>query len=144
MVVRGRPIAIGRVALQAHRAAVRAERQAVRIVAVGARHAGLVHPALEEGAVLVDLVLDLAIDEVERLFEQGDAVALADRPTMDVFGAELASARVAARADLDLARPGPGTAATAIAGARVDVPRHVTAIVERDDEPLATVGARLR
>ena len=49
--------------------------QAVRVVAVAASDALARHPALQEGAVLVDLVLDLAVRVIKGFLEKGRAVA---------------------------------------------------------------------
>ena len=47
-----------------------AQLQAMRIMAVGAGHASLEHPALQEGAILVVLLLDLPIGKVDAGAEQ--------------------------------------------------------------------------
>ena len=63
----------GEVALRAHGIARGAQPEPVRLVAVGARHAGLEHAALEERPVLVDLAQDLAVGVVEARVEQRPA-----------------------------------------------------------------------
>jgi hypothetical protein len=64
-VERGRPMTPG-----ARSIAGRAELLRMRVVTIRARHAGMVHPALEERAVVVDLVPLLSIREVETRQEQ--------------------------------------------------------------------------
>ena len=53
--------------------------QAVRVVAVAARHAGRVHAALQERPVLVDLVVDLAVGVIEPRVEQRRQVRVHER-----------------------------------------------------------------
>ena len=62
--------ALGQVALAADGVALGAQLQAVRLVAVGAGHAGRVHPALQERAVDEHLAVDLAVGVVEGRVEQ--------------------------------------------------------------------------
>src|SRR6266446_941712 len=61
----GRQMALG-----ADLVAGRAQLQAMWIMAVGAGHASLEHPALQEGAILVVLLLDLPIGKVDAGAEQ--------------------------------------------------------------------------
>ena len=70
---------------------------AVRVVAVRAGHARGVHLALQERAVLVDLVLLLAVGLVEPLFKQGHAVGVGQRLAELVVEPALSATRVAAR-----------------------------------------------
>ncbi len=67
---------IGFVAAGAQRVALRLEIRAVPVVAIAAHHARRVHLALQERAIDIDLVLDLAVVEVERLIEHREAVAV--------------------------------------------------------------------
>ena len=61
------------------------------------------HAALDEGAVLVDLILDLTIGEVQVVLQQRDAIVIADRLSMHVVFVNLAATRVASRTHLDFA-----------------------------------------
>jgi hypothetical protein len=56
-----------------------AQAPAVRLVTARARHAGLVHLALEKRSVLVDLIEDLPVGVVEALVEERHAVRLPER-----------------------------------------------------------------
>ena len=96
--------------------------QVVRVVAVRAGDAGRVHLALEERAVLVDLVLDLAVGEVEALLEERRPVRLQERLAVDVVVGDDRAPRVAPRAGLDLGARGAGDAALRDAGLHVHVP----------------------
>ena len=91
-------------ALAADGVAGRAQLQRMRVVAVGAGHALRVHPALQERAVVVDLVAHLAVGVVE-----AGSSSEARKPSPKRLAGvpcvgDLAAARVAARAGLDLAR----------------------------------------
>ena len=90
-------------ASQAERVALRDQRQAVRIVAVGAADTGLVHPALPEGAVFVHLTELLAVGVVEVGVEQRGQVVVVERLAGHRRGDQLRSTRVARGTDLDLA-----------------------------------------
>ena len=58
------------VALRADRIAFCAQRAAMRVVAIGADHAGALHAALREGSPLKHLALNLAIGVIFALLEQ--------------------------------------------------------------------------
>ena len=93
------------------------------------------HPALEEGAVFVNLLPDLAVRKVE-VAVQCDPVVVSDRLSVDAVFVDLAAARVTSRAYHDFALRGSGRAATCIAGGGVDSPRDSVAILEDHREPL--------
>jgi hypothetical protein len=135
VVVLGR-VELGRlVALEADAVLLEAELEAVRLVAVAAGDALVEHAALEERAVLVYLVADLAVGEVEALVEVDDAVAVADRVAGDGARRQRPAARMADRAGLDL--PGRRTRrlAAAVAGRGVEDPRRALSLVEGHDQP---------
>ena len=110
-VVLPRGVGLGCVAAPAHGVARRAQRHRVRVVAVRARDALRVHEALEERAVLVDLLLDLPVRVVERLAEERRPVGVHEWGAGDVPLRNHGTPRVAARARFDLrpvcARSGP-------------------------------------
>ena len=85
-----------RVAARTQRVAGGVQLQRVRVVAIAAGHALAVHPALEERAVHVDLVEDLAVVVVEPLVEEGHPVRLGQRIAVGVVLGHLRTARVAA------------------------------------------------
>jgi hypothetical protein len=60
----------GQVALSAERVALGAQRQAVRVVTVRACDAGVLHAALNKGAVFEHLAVDLAVGMVETRLKQ--------------------------------------------------------------------------
>ena len=59
------------------------------------------HPALDEGAVLVVLLLYLAVREVVIFIEQRDTIVVAHRLTVHIVFVNLAAPRMASRARLD-------------------------------------------
>ena len=71
-------------------------------MAVRAGDAGLVHAALQERAVHVDLVSHLPVDEVEPVLEQREPVRVAERPAVLVLAVDLPTAGVAAGTGLEL------------------------------------------
>src|SRR2546425_10352689 len=97
-------VLLARMATEPDLAPRRAERAAVRVVAIGARHATGEHLRLQEGAVLVHLVADLPVGVVEAVLEQRDSVGSAQWPAVHVVVGELAAPRGAAPAQLDLSR----------------------------------------
>ncbi len=74
----------------------------VGVVAVGARDAPRVHPALQERAPVVDLVLHLPVRVVQPLLEQRRVMRLAKELAGQVVLGEQASSRVAAGTHLVL------------------------------------------
>ena len=91
------------VALGAHAIARSAQLQAVRLVAITAHHAGLVHLALHKRAVFVDFVANLAVGVVQRRLRQGQTmsvqqvraiVVIPQRPTARVTAAAAVYLRV--------------------------------------------------
>src|SRR5262245_65049295 len=82
----------------------RAQRETVRLVTVRARHASVVHLRLEERAVLVDLVADLAVRVVQLVLEKRDAIRVAERAAGRRIIGELTETRVGASARIDLTR----------------------------------------
>ena len=64
------------VAAGAQRVALRSEIRAVPVVAIAANHARRVHFALQERAIDVNLILDLAVVEVQPLVERREAVTV--------------------------------------------------------------------
>ncbi len=125
---------LGGVARHAHAVGRALHLERVRIVAVRARDTGGVHLALEEGAVLVDLVLDLAVGKVKALLEQRRPVGLHQGLAEDVVGLDDGAARMTARAGFDLRRRGPRNAPLRDAGRRVDVPGRLRRILQGDRE----------
>ena len=139
-VMGGRVEARRRVALRAHRVARHAQLLAVRVVAVGAGDALRVHAALQERAVVVDLVAHLPVGVVEIRLEQRDTIGVAERRAGMPGVVELAAPRVASRAGLDLAARGSRRGARRVAGRGVDRPRDAAPLVQCDREPLRCIG----
>ena len=109
--------------------------QRVRLVAIATGDALREHPALEERAVVVDLAAHLAVAPVETFLEERDAMGVEQWRSVDVVFGELAGARVAAPAELDLARRVARAAALRLAGRGIDGPVDVAPLVERDRQP---------
>ena len=82
-------------ALAAKGVALHVQLGTVRVVAIAAGDSGGVHSALQEGAVDVDFILDLAIRVVEALVQQRGPESVQQRIARMVVVAELAAARVA-------------------------------------------------
>src|SRR5262245_66074281 len=93
---------LGRMAACAQRVASREKLQAVRVVAVAAGDARRVHLALEERAVLVDLVVDLTVGEIETLIEERRTMGVEQRMSVGVALDQATAARVAAGAGFEL------------------------------------------
>jgi hypothetical protein len=70
---------------------------------IAARHPLPKHPALDEGAIFVNLPPDLAVRKVEVAVQQCDPVVVSDRLSVDVILVDLAAARVTSRAYHDFA-----------------------------------------
>ena len=134
-------VARGRVALRAGGVAGQPHLLGVRIVAVAAGDARLVHLALAERAPDEHLVLLLAVGVVEAL-AQRDRQEMVEQP---VAGAptlgELAAPRVAARAGLHLVVGGARLAAPRVAGGGILRPSDATALVEGDREAVRAIPA---
>ena len=73
-VVLGRLVLVGLVALQAHAVSGQAQLQRVRVVAITAGNPGLVHLALQEGAMHKDFVLNLSVRVIKALIQGGPQV----------------------------------------------------------------------
>jgi hypothetical protein len=70
----------GHVAAVAEGVPLRIDLHAVRFVAITAYHAGLVHPALEEGCIFIDLFQDLPVGKIEVLLKQRGPVCIQSDP----------------------------------------------------------------
>src|ERR1700728_1903050 len=81
---------------------VRPKLGTVRLMAIAAGHAGMEHPALNEGAVLVVLLFYLPVGKVVVFIKQRDAIIVADRLAMHVVFVNLAAPRVTSCAHLNL------------------------------------------
>ena len=92
----------------------------MRVVTVRARHAGAVHPALEERAVVVHLVSLLSVGEVEARLDQGRDVVIEQRCAGRVAFRDVRAQCVALGARLDL--PIGGARRTAMCGRRGRIP----------------------
>ena len=102
VVVLGGVEALRQVALRADGIALGAQALAVRVVAIGADHAGALHAALAEAAPFEDLAEDLAVGVVEAGVEQGRRVGVEETRTGQRVGGDRAGAGVAGGADLGL------------------------------------------
>src|ERR1700674_3566301 len=97
-----RIVLLRQVALQTDIVAVSAKLEAVGLVAIAASHTSMEHPALDEGAVLVNFAFDLTVRKIEVFIQERDAIVIADRLPVHVVFMKLAATRVASRAHLDL------------------------------------------
>ena len=131
-VMRGRVELRREVALRADRVARRAQLRAVRLVAVAAGHALRVHAAREERAPVVDLVALLAVGVIEAGRQQRRHVVIRERLAGVVAVGELAAARVALRADVDLRVRSRAARCAPHCRSRVDRPVDAAAFVELD------------
>src|SRR5689334_7388707 len=122
----------GRVALQTHSVAGRAEPRGVRLMTVATGHARVVHPALDKRAVLVNFVLYLAVRKIEVVVKQRDPVVVADGLSVHVVLMDLTSARMASRTHLDLTLRRARRATDHVSARRIDLPNHAAALVKRD------------
>ncbi len=90
------------VTLRAQRVALRLEPQRMRVVAIGAAHALRVHPALQERAPDVDLLVLLAVGEVKAFAQQRRMVVVEERLAGLLAVGQALAARMAGRAGVDL------------------------------------------
>ena len=90
------------VASRAQRIAVGPQAEPMRVVAIGAAHALRVHPALQERAPDVDLVLLLAVGVVEALAQQRRMIVVEERLARKFGVGEPLAPRMARRAGFDL------------------------------------------
>ena len=127
-----RIVLLRQVALQTDIVAVSAKLEAVGLVAIAASHTSMEHPALDEGAVLVNFAFDLTVRKIEVFIQERDAIVIADRLPVHVVFMKLAATRVASRAHLDLARRSARSAPAGIARRRVDEPVRISAFIEGD------------
>src|SRR5215471_6946842 len=95
MIVGARFVLRRRVTRGTDGAAARAQRTAVRIVAVAARDAMCVHTALEERTPLVDLAALLAVDVIQRSRQQRRPIVIVERVSRHVSFRDLPTPRVA-------------------------------------------------
>ena len=114
--------------------------QRVGIVAIAATYSGVVHPALGERAVDIDLLLDLAVGMVERLFQDRGHVAVVEGAGSRGRGAALeeAAVGVAGSAGLDLDVGLQGSGAFGEAGFRIGKPSPGDRFLEPDREAHVT------
>lgn len=76
--------------------------ETVRFVVIAAGHAGMEHPALDERAEFVVLLLYLPIWVVEVLLEERHAIVICLRLAVHVIFVNLAAPRMASRTHLNL------------------------------------------
>src|SRR5271156_3242671 len=94
------------------------------------------HPALDERAVFIDLLLDLAVGEVKVRIEERDAIVVFDRLTVDVVLVDLTAPRVTSGTGLDLVLRPPRFVAACISSRRVDLPAGSATLIKRDQESM--------
>src|SRR5262249_26070939 len=99
------------------------------------------HPALLEGAVVVDLVEHLSVGVIEPARKRRDDVRVGQGAAGNPVFGKHAAPGVAEAAGLDLLAERRGAdAAHAVAGARIDRPCDVLALVEPDEQPLHRIA----
>ena len=122
MMVRGGREARRGVAARAQQIGRSRDVQAVRVVAVSARDAGLVHAALQERTVFVNLVLLLAVGVIQMLVEQRRFVRLHEGTPGNVILRQRAAPCVTTRAGFELSGRLAGFVATRDAGGGIHDP----------------------
>src|ERR1700730_15447524 len=105
-------------ALQADIVAVGPTPKTVWFVAVAARHSRLKRSALDEGAVLIDFALNLAVRKIEVSVKQCNSIVVADGLAVDVVFVNLTAPRMAACAHLDFVLRNARCASAGIARGR--------------------------
>ncbi|HVA76322.1 MAG TPA: hypothetical protein VNF27_00425 [Candidatus Binataceae bacterium] len=127
-------------ALEADPVALCTKLETVRFVTIATRHAGMVHPALDERSVFVVLFLYLPIRVVEIFIEQGNAIVIAHWLAVHVGFVNLAAPRVASCAQLNFPLRLTRRASTRVAGCAIDRPCDAVAFVKRDRQALVGKG----
>ncbi len=141
--MRDRLVFFRRVALEADAVARQLQFRRMRIVAVGAGDALREHLALLERTVIVDLILHLPIGEIEPMRQRRDDMGVGKPIAGNPVLRNLAAARVAEAAGLDLLAKRRGRiVARHVSCRRIRRPADVRALVEIDQEPLRVAFAR--
>ena len=131
----GRIVAGGEMAAGTDGVAVRLEAQAVGIMTVAANDPLMVHAALDEGAEDKDLVLDLAVREIEVRLQQGQPKALVQGLAGFDLVPDAAAPGMAAGAGLGLEVGSPGWLATGFASLGGKLPGAAIAILQVHQQP---------
>src|SRR5208283_716541 len=127
-----RVILLCEMTLQTDTVAVCAKLGTVRLMAIAARHAGLEHPALNEGAVFVVLLLYLSVGKIQVFVEQRDAIVVARGLSVDIVFVNLTATRVTSRAHLYFSLRLTRRSSTRVSGRRIDHPYNPSAFIQRD------------
>jgi hypothetical protein len=149
MMVRGGVEAGRQVALRADGVALSAPPTTVRVVAIGADHAGALHATLREGSPFEDLALDLAIGVVFAAHQQQRRVGVEEARAGQRVGHDRACAGMAWGAGLDLRRRRLAGRAVPVGDAarvaRHEAPGAAGGIAQRHRQPtMRDIGARPR
>ena len=91
-------------ALRAEPIALLAERQTVRLMAIGAGDAGMIHAALDERAIFEHFAIDLPIGMIEAGLEQCGQIGIEERRACRGILCNHLAAGVASRTDVELLR----------------------------------------
>jgi hypothetical protein len=91
-------------ALRAERIALRAERQTVRLMAIGAGDAGMIHSALDERPIFEHLAVDLPIGTIEAGHKQRGQVGIDESRTHGRILGDHLAAGMASGAHVELLR----------------------------------------
>ena len=113
----------------------------MRLMAIGTGDTGGEHPALPEGAVVVDLVLHLAVGRIEPLGQRRDGMRVREPLAGNPILGKCAAPGVAEAAGLDfLAQQRWRGTAVRVAGRRIGLPGDAVAFVELNQQALGRVG----
>ena len=91
-------------ALRAETIALLAERQTVRLMAIGTGDADVIHPALDERAIFEHLAIDLPIRMIEAGLEQCGQIGIEKRRACGRILCDHPAARMATGANVELLR----------------------------------------
>src|SRR6267142_1385499 len=140
-----RRVELGRqMALGADLVAGRAQLQAMRIMAVGASHAFLEHPALQEEPILVVLLLDLPIGKVDAGAEQAWHRAIEEWMTISEGFGDFVPSGVAEGASFNLAVRRAGSGPRRRADGWVQNPPPAAGVGKQGHETFSTVFGHAR
>ena len=126
-------------ALQTNIIAAGAKLKTMRFVAIAAGHPSLKHSALNEGAVFIDLALDLPVWKVKVVVEQRNTIIIAHRLPMYEVLMDLTAARMTSSAHPDFPLAVAWSASLHNARGRIRPPYYGAAFVKRDSQAFARV-----
>src|SRR5277367_609053 len=105
-------------------------------MAVATGYSLMVHPALNEGTILIDFFLDLAVRKIKTVAQECYPVVIPNRLPVNIVFVNLTTTRVASGAQLDFALGGSRHAAMRFSSCDVRDPCGVFPFIQRDRQPL--------